>query len=292
LLQNRDKRGLILARIIEKKQLAKKINLYVVEAPRIARNAQPGQFVVLRLTEQGERIPLTIADYDREHGTITLVVQEVGKSTAQMALMEPSDEIRDLLGPLGTPIEIKKLGRVACVCGGLGAAPIYPKAKALKEVGNDIVTFLGAQTVDLLILREELGAVSSEMYYATDDGSLGHHGFVTAPLQEYLASGKQVDEVIAVGPVPMMRSVCAVTKEFGIPTIVSLNAVMVDGTGMCGGCRVTVNGETKFTCTDGPAFNGHQVDFNELSARQRFYRNAEQTSLHEHVCRIGLGGNE
>ncbi|HHT26280.1 MAG TPA: sulfide/dihydroorotate dehydrogenase-like FAD/NAD-binding protein [Firmicutes bacterium] len=281
-----------MARIIEKKQLANKINLYVVEAPRIARNAQPGQFIVLRLTEQGERIPLTIADYDRERGAITLVVQEVGKSTAQMALMEPGDDILDLLGPLGTPIEIKKVGRVACVCGGLGAAPIYPKAKALKEAGNEIVTFLGAQTEAMLILRDELSAVSSEMYYATDDGSLGSKGFVTGPLQEYLAAGNQVDEVIAVGPVPMMRSVCNVTKEYGIPTIVSLNAVMVDGTGMCGGCRVTVGGETKFTCTDGPAFDGHLVDFDELSARQRFYRKAEQVSMQEHVCRIGLGGNE
>jgi ferredoxin--NADP+ reductase len=276
-----------LATILTKKQLAPKIFSFVVSAPRVARSAQPGHFIVLRLTEQGERIPLTIADYDPEAGTVLLVVQEVGKTTAEMCRLEPGDAIRDFLGPLGTPIAIERYGRVACVAGGLGAAPIYPKAKALKEAGNEIITFLGAQSKELLILAEELAAVSDAMYYATDDGSYGHHGFVTESLRQYLAAGNTVDKAIAVGPVPMMKAACDVTREFNVPTTVSLNPVMVDGTGMCGGCRVTVAGEVKFSCIDGPAFDGHQVDFAALTARQRFYREQEQLSLQRHACKLG-----
>lgn len=276
-----------MAKIIEKRRLAPKITLFEISAPRIARNTEPGQFVIMRLTERGERIPLTIADFDRDRGVITIVVQEVGKTTMELSRHEPGDEILDLLGPCGTGIEIKYFGRIACVCGGLGAAPVYPKAKALYEAGNDIIMFVGAQTATRLILTEELAAVSSEMYYATDDGSYGHHGFVSDSLRAYLATGKKIDKVIAVGPVPMMKSVCDLTKEFNVATTVSLNAIMIDGTGMCGGCRVTVNGETKFSCIDGPSFDGHQVDFDELVRRQRFYHEQEQHSMRNHICRLG-----
>jgi ferredoxin--NADP+ reductase len=270
-----------------KRRLAPQITLYEISAARIAQNAKPGQFVILRLSEEGERIPLTIADSDRERGTVTIVVQEVGKTTKELAGYEPGDDILDLLGPCGTGIEIKHYGRVACVCGGLGAAPIYPKAKALRAVGNEIITFIGAQTSDRFVFAEELAAISSEMHYATDDGSHGHHGFVTDVLRAYLESGRRIDKAIAVGPVPMMRAVSEITKQFDIPTTVSLNAVMIDGTGMCGGCRVTVGGEVKFSCIDGPSFDGHQVDFDELAMRQRFYREQEQESMERHACRLG-----
>lgn len=276
-----------MAEIIAKRRLAPQITLYEISAARIAQNARPGQFVILRLSEQGERIPLTIADFDRERGVITIVIQEVGKTTMELARYEPGDHILDLLGPCGTGIEIKQYGRVACVCGGLGAAPIYPKAKALRAAGNEIITFIGAQTAERFVFSEELAAVSSEMHYATDDGSYGHHGFVTDVLRKYLESGRTVDKAIAVGPVPMMKAVCEITKQFDIPTTVSLNAIMVDGTGMCGGCRVTVVGEIKFSCIDGPSFDGHQVDFDELTMRQRFYRQQEQESMQRHVCRLG-----
>lgn len=276
-----------MAEIVAKRRLAPHITLYEITAPRIARNAQPGQFVVMRLSERGERIPLTIADFDAERGVISIVVQEVGKTTTELARLEPGDQILDLLGPCGTGVEIRRYGRIACVCGGLGAAPIYPKAKALHAAGNEIITFIGAQTAERFILVKELAAVSSEMHYATDDGSFGHQGFVTDILRKYLEDGQTIDKAIAVGPVPMMKSVCEVTKEFNVPTIVSLNAIMVDGTGMCGGCRVTVGGETKFSCIDGPSFDGHQVDFDELITRQRFYREQEQESMHHYGCRCG-----
>jgi ferredoxin--NADP+ reductase len=273
--------------ILQKVELAPKITSFVVSAPRIAHNAKPGQFVVIRLSDNGERIPLTIADFDRELETVTIVVQQVGKTTRELGQLMPGDEIRDLLGPLGTPIEVKKVGRVVCVAGGLGAAPMYPKVKALREAGNQIVTILGAQTADILILADELAALSDEMFFATNDGSRGSKGFVTGPLQEYLDSSKTVDEVIAIGPVPMMKAVCQVTKEHQVPTIVSLNAVMIDGTGMCGGCRVTVGGEVKFSCVDGPAFDGHQVDFDELSMRQRYFKEYEAISAEDHACKLG-----
>jgi ferredoxin--NADP+ reductase len=278
-----------LTKILEKHELAPKITSFLIDAPRIARKAQPGQFVVVRLSDRGERIPLTIADYNREAGTICIVVHQIGKTTMELGRLEPGDSITDLLGPLGMPIETKYFGRVVCVAGGLGAAPIYPKAKALKAAGNEIVTILGAQTKEMLILSDELEAVSDEMYYATNDGTMGHKGFVTEPLAEYLAKGKQVDEVIAIGPVPMMNSVCKVTAAAHIPTMVSLNAVMIDGTGMCGGCRVTVDGEIKFSCVDGPAFDGHRVNFDELLVRQRYYQDQEKASMRDHLCKLGSG---
>lgn len=274
--------------ILTKRELAPKIVSFVVDAPRIARRAKPGQFVVVRLSETSERIPLTIADFDENLGIITLVVQAVGKSTIEMAAMQEGDSIVDLLGPLGTPFDLRESGWVVCVAGGLGAAPIYPKAKALREAGCQIVTILGAQTRELLIYEEELGALSEKTIICTNDGSAGYKGFVTGPLKEYLDGGEPVDEIIAVGPIPMMSAVCDLTSGYNIPTVVSLNSIMIDGTGMCGGCRVTVGGEVKFTCVDGPAFDGHKVDFKEMSDRQRFYKNHEETSLHH--CRIGLGG--
>ncbi len=264
--------------VIAKDVLAPRIARLVIQAPRIAAKAQPGHFVMVRLQDRAERIPLTIADFDRNQGTITLIIQEVGKSSAMIAAMEAGDRFADVLGPLGTPYPIEKMGTVVGVAGGLGAAPLYPKVKALYEAGNHVITILGAQRKEMLILTEELQAVSHELIITTDDGSFGEHGLVTVPLRRVLET-KQVDEVIAIGPVPMMDACCKVTRELNVKTVVSLNAVMVDGTGMCGGCRVTVGGESKFCCVDGPAFDGLQVDFAELRQRQRYY-NAQEKNVY------------
>ncbi len=267
--------------IVSKEILAPRIVKLVVKAPAIAAKAQPGHFVVVRRSEKGERIPLTIADFSREAGTITLIIQEVGKSTALINAMEVGESFLDILGPLGTPYPIEKLGTVVAVAGGLGAAPLYPKVKALYEAGNKVITILGAQTKDLLILQDELKAVSHQLLITTDDGSFGHKGLVTALLGQVLQT-ETVNEVITIGPVPMMEACCNITRELGIKTVVSLNAVMVDGTGMCGGCRVTVGGETKFCCVDGPAFDGLAVDFKELRLRQRYYSAQEKEAYHNH----------
>ncbi|MGE5582972.1 MAG: sulfide/dihydroorotate dehydrogenase-like FAD/NAD-binding protein [Bacillota bacterium] len=267
--------------VLAKEVLAPKIVKLVVKAPGIAAKAQPGHFVVVRLNEQAERIPLTIADYDRNQGTITLVIQEVGKSTAMINRLEPGDFFADILGPLGTPYPIGKIGTVVGVAGGLGAAPLYPKVKALREAGNKVIIILGAQRRELLILMDELKAVSDQFIVATDDGSFGVHGLVTEPLREILSKEK-VDEVIAIGPVPMMDACVKVTKEFKVKTVVSLNAVMVDGTGMCGGCRVTVGGQSKFCCVDGPSFDGWAVDFAELRQRQRYYSEQEKRAYQDY----------
>lgn len=275
-----------MAKILDKQELAPNIQKFVLDAPQIAAKAQPGHFVIVRHSEQGERIPLTVADFNREAGTITLVCQGVGKSTKEINRLQPGDDFLDVLGPLGTAYPIKKLGTVVCVAGGLGVAPLYPKAKALAAAGNRIISILGAQRKELLIMTEEMEAVSARVLYATDDGSAGYKGFVTGPLREVLATEK-VDEVLAIGPVPMMAASVQVAKEFQAPITVSLNALMIDGTGMCGGCRVTVGGETKFCCVDGPAFDGYQVDFAGLLKRQRFYRNMEEEA--EHRCRLEGG---
>jgi len=253
----------------------------VIKAPAIAAKAQPGHFVVVRVSETAERIPLTIADYDREQGTITLIVQEVGKSSAVINSLKVGDSFQDILGPLGTPYPIEKVGTVVGVAGGLGAAPLYPKVKALYEAGNRVIIILGAQREELLILREELAAVSHKLLVTTDDGSFGHKGLVTDVLRQVVEEEK-VDEVIAIGPVPMMEACVNVTRERNIKTVVSLNAVMVDGTGMCGGCRVTVGGESKFCCVDGPAFDGLAVDFKELRQRQRYYSEQEKQAYEHH----------
>lgn len=266
--------------VIAKEVLAPRIVKLVVKAPAIAAKARPGHFVVVRLDATAERIPLTIADFDQAAGTITLVIQEVGKSSARINGMEAGDVFLDILGPLGTPYPIEKMGTVVGVAGGLGAAPLYPKVKALYHAGNKVINLLGAQKQELLILTEELQAVSHQLLVATDDGSFGHHGFVTDLLRQTLENEK-VDEVIAIGPVPMMEACCRITREFKVKTVVSLNAVMVDGTGMCGGCRVTVGGVSKFCCVDGPAFDGLAVDFAELRQRQRYYAEQEKTAYED-----------
>ncbi|MFQ5809446.1 MAG: sulfide/dihydroorotate dehydrogenase-like FAD/NAD-binding protein [Armatimonadota bacterium] len=264
--------------IVEKDQLSEKVFRFVVEAPRIARKRRPGQFVLVRAHERGERIPLTIADGDPERGTITLIIQEVGKTTAQLGTLEAGDAVLDLAGPLGHPTEIENYGTAVAVGGGIGVAEVYPIATALRDAGNHVISIIGARTRELIILEEEMRAVSDELLAATDDGSHGHHGFVTEVLQGLMDEGRQIDFVVAVGPILMMRATCDLTRAHEIRTLVSLNPVMVDGTGMCGGCRVQVGGETKFTCVDGPEFDGHLVDFDEFIKRQRMYLPLERES--------------
>ncbi|MGI6037103.1 MAG: sulfide/dihydroorotate dehydrogenase-like FAD/NAD-binding protein [Limnochordia bacterium] len=263
-------------KIVRKEQLAEKITLLEFEAPLVANKALPGQFVILRAHERGERIPLTIADKDPVGGTVTVVVQQVGYSTTLIGSMEVGQHLTDVLGPLGQPADIRKLGRVVCVSGGVGAAIIYPEAKAYKEAGNEVITLMGARNESLFFFTEELEAVSNQVLYATDDGSRGHHGFVTDILRELITTGPPIDRVVAIGPLPMMRATCQLTKEYNIETIVSLNSIMIDGTGMCGGCRVQVGDEIKFCCTDGPEFDGHLVDFDQLMARNNQYVHLER----------------
>jgi ferredoxin--NADP+ reductase len=251
----------------------------VVEAPHVARKCEPGQFIILRLNEKGERIPLTIADFDRDAGTVTIIFQKVGKTTYHLATFKPGDDIRDFVGPLGRHLDLGKLGTVACLGGGLGIAPIYPKVRALKAAGNYVVSIIGARRKDLVILEDEMRDYSDELFVTTDDGSYGLHGFVTDQLRLLLDEGRQFDTCLAVGPIPMMEAVCKLTAERDLPTLVSLDTIMVDGTGMCGSCRVTVGGETKFTCVDGPVFDGHSVDWVEAKARQCRYVPQERQAL-------------
>ncbi|MGE5559900.1 MAG: sulfide/dihydroorotate dehydrogenase-like FAD/NAD-binding protein [Chloroflexota bacterium] len=274
-------------RIIEKRALTPVTTLYVIDAPLVARRAQPGQFVIVRLDERGERIPLTIADYDRERGTVTLVVQDVGKTSHCMAALRTNDYLMDFVGPLGVPAELPESGTVACVGGGVGVAPIYPKVKALHDRGVRVISIIGARSADLVILEEEMRAVSDELHVCTDDGSKGYHGFVSGKLEELIKAGAKLDEVIAVGPLPMMRATCETTRPYGLKTWVSLNPIMVDGTGMCGACRVTIGGETKFCCVDGPMFDGHQVDFREAMRRGQMYLPEERLAMER--CRAHGG---
>ena len=257
--------------VLDKQLLAPKVYRLRVLAPEIARVRRPGQFVALRVNEYGERFPLTIADSDPVEGSITLVVQEVGVSTQLLCQMAVGQALSDIAGPMGHPTEIAKYGNCVCVAGGIGAAPLYPIAKALKEAGNKVTTIIGARTKDLLILEKELRAASDEVFLTTDDGSYGSKGFVSDMLRKLINEGRHFDFAAVIGPVPMMRVTSAVTKEFGIKTIVSLNPIMVDGTGMCGGCRVLIGGQTKFACVDGPEFDGHQVDFDALASRLKMY---------------------
>lgn len=277
---------------IRKKQLLSPgVYRYEVDAPRVAEKTQPGQFVILRTHEEGERIPLTVADFDREKGILTLIFQVVGASTELLAQMKEGDAILDLVGPLGQKSHIASgLGTVVCIGGGIGVAPVYPITRGMKEAGNRVISIMGAKSRDILIMEKEMRAASDETLVTTDDGSYGIKGFVTTALKELLARGETIDLVYAIGPVVMMKSVADVTRPLGIKTIVSLNPVMVDGTGMCGGCRVQVGGETKFACVDGPEFDGAVVDFAGLQARQGMYREME-AKAREHVCRIGLGRN-
>jgi ferredoxin--NADP+ reductase len=266
--------------ILRKEALAPAIWLMKVQAPLVARRPRPGQFVILRLNETGERFPLTIARHDATDGTITIVFQEAGKSTRELARLGVGDAIQDVVGPLGVASEIKNFGAVACLGGGVGIAFIYPEIAALHAAGNTVVSILGARSGDLLFFEEEIKAVSSELYLCTDDGSKERKGVVTDILKEFIEAGRHFDLVIAAGPVPMMRAVAETTRPYKIPTIVSLDPIMVDGTGMCGACRVTVAGERKFACVDGPNFDAHQVDFAELVSRKRGFAAMEKESLH------------
>ncbi len=270
-------------KIVEKKFIAPGVTLARISAPRIARKRRAGQFVILRLYEEGERIPLTIADADPEEGTITLVSQRVGKSTAYFEDMPAEQGIMDVAGPLGRPTHVEKYGRVACIGGGIGIAPLHPIAQAMRAAGNHVTSILGGRTKDFIILEDRMRAASDETIICTDDGSYGLKGFVTDALRDLVAGGFHFDFVVAIGPPPMMKAVCRLTKELGIPTVVSLNALMVDGTGMCGACRVTVGGQTKFVCVDGPEFDGHQVDFDLLMHRLRIFDedNAEAMRIYQ-----------
>jgi ferredoxin--NADP+ reductase len=265
--------------IVEARFLSPDVKLFRIKAPEIARKRKAGQFVILRVYEQGERIPLTIADSETEEGTITLIVQGVGKTTRLLNTKETGDHLQDVVGPLGMPSEIEKFGTAVVIGGGLGTAIAYPTARALKEAGNHVISIIGARTKDLVILENEMREISDELFITTDDGSYAEKGFVTTKLQALIDEGRQLDYVLAIGPIPMMRAVSEVTRPHKIKTVVSLNPIMVDGTGMCGGCRVSVGGESKFACVDGPEFDGHLVDFKILSTRNAMYRAAEQASL-------------
>ena len=274
-------------RIISRETLGTKIHLFKIEAPAIARKALAGQFVVIRIDERGERIPLTLADWDGKEGSVTVVFMEVGATTFRLALLKAGDFIADFVGPLGVPSHIDKFGTVVCVAGGVGAAPIAPIAKALKEKGNEIILILGARSKDLLFWEDKLRSISHRLIVTTDDGTYGRKGVVTEPLKELLESEEKVDRVIAIGPSIMMKFCALTTQPFGVKTIVSLNPIMVDGTGMCGCCRVSVGGVTKFSCVDGPEFDGHQVDWDLLSARLRIYLDEEKRSFEQWQARMG-----
>jgi len=260
--------------ILEKKVLSETVKLMKIKAPLVAKKAQPGQFIILRIDEKGERIPLTIADFDRKKGTITIIFLEVGKTTKQLGTLNVGDSIENFVGPLGLPSEVKKYGTVVCVGGGVGIAPLYPIVKSLKEAGNYVISILGAKTESLLLLEKEIHGFSDEFYIATDDGSKGHKGFVSDVLQQVINKHK-VDMVMAIGPIIMMKVVSDLTRKYNIKTLVSLNPIMVDGTGMCGGCRVSVDGKTKFACVDGPEFDGHKVDYENLMLRNRRFMHEE-----------------
>ena len=277
------------AKVLKKEMLSPDVFRFDVEAPRLAKKTQPGQFIILRVNEEGERIPLTVADFDREKGIITIIFQVVGASTEVLASLKEGDEILDFVGPLGQKSEIAPgLGTVVCIGGGIGVAPIYPIARGMHEAGNKVISIIGARSKDLIIMEKEMRAASDETIVTTDDGSYGIEGFVTAALEQLVDYGEKIDLVYAIGPVVMMKSVANATRPLGIKTIVSLNPIMVDGTGMCGGCRVQVGNETKFACVDGPEFDGHLVDFDGLRERQDMYRDQEAEGK-DHICRIGLG---
>lgn len=272
-------------KILKKKQLNDSITLMEIDAPFIAKKALAGQFIIYRVDEHGERIPLTIADYDREKGSITIIFQTIGASTKELAMLNEGDSILDVVGPLGVATEYGNVKRVAVVGGGVGCAIAYPQAKALHKMGVEVDLIAGFRSKDIVILEDEMAAVSTHFHLCTDDGSAGYHGFVTNKLKELIDGGAKFDEVIAIGPVPMMKFVCKTTEPYGIKTIVSLNPIMVDGTGMCGGCRVTVDGKIRYACVDGPDFDGHKVDFDELMRRNLTYKEQEKA----HLCRLTGG---
>lgn len=271
-------RRIQLYQIVEKKVIAKDVFLNRIKAPYLARKRKAGQFLILRIDENGERIPLTIVDSDPVEETVTIIYQVVGKTTRELSALEGGAELIDVVGPLGRPTHIEKLGTIACVGGGIGNAPLLPIAKAFKKEGNKLVTVVGARTKDLLILEEEMEAISDRFVVTTDDGSYAKKGFVTDALKEVIEEGEKIDLALAIGPIPMMRAVSELTKPYGIKTYVSLNPIMVDGTGMCGACRVTIGGKTRFVCVDGPEFDGHEVDFLELAKRNRAFIEQERVA--------------
>ena len=274
-------------KIVNREEMAQgTVILNEIEAPLIAKKAKPGQFVILKANETGERIPLTMADTDPEKGTITVIYMVVGKSTALFSDLKVGDGYQDVIGPLGKATHLKKVGNVVCVGGGTGVAVLHPITRALKEIGNHVTCIIGARNKDLLILEDKMRAASHDLRICTDDGSYGHHGFVTDVLKEVLEQGN-IDFCVAIGPVPMMKFVSKMTKEYGVKTLVSLNPIMIDGTGMCGGCRVSVGGATKFACVDGPEFDGHEVDYDGLMLRLQAYAEDEKKSYEEHLAAKG-----
>ena len=277
-------------KIVRKKELNSAVTLMDIEAPFVAKKAKAGQFIIFRIDDKGERVPLTIAGYDREKGTVTIIFQKVGFSTKALGALNEGDYIHDFVGPLGRPTEVEGKKRVCVVGGGVGCAIALPAAKAFLEAGAIVDVIIGFRSKDIVILEDEFKQASTNLYLMTDDGSYGEKGFGTVKLQQLLESGIQYDEVLAIGPVPMMKFVCKTTEPFGVHTMVSLNPIMVDGTGMCGGCRVTVDGQTKFACVDGPEFDGHKVDFAELMSRNVTYRDREAEVAEGHVCRMETMG--
>jgi len=274
-------------RIVRKEVLNPQVKLLEVSAPLVARKAKPGQFVILRVYEGGERIPLTIADYDRNKGTVTIIFQEVGKTTKLLGTLNEGDNVLDFVGPLGVASHLEGIQKAAVIGGGLGTAIAYPQAKELHHMGAKVDAVIGFRNKDLIILEEELKVVSDRLFVTTDDGSNGNKGFVTDVLEKLINEGNQYDVAIAIGPLVMMKAVSELTKKYGIKTIVSMNPVMIDGTGMCGGCRVTVGGEIKFACVDGPDFDGHLVDFDEAIRRQSMYKEHEKIACQEYECKLG-----
>ncbi len=276
-------------KIVQKQKLSDTITKLVIEAPLVAKKRKAGNFVMIRVKENGERIPITIADSDIEKGTVTIIVQAIGKTTKMLCSLNEGDYVLDFVGPLGEPTPIHNFGTVVCIGGGVGTAEVYPIAKALRAAGNEVIGIIGARSKDLIILEKEMGVVCNPLYITTDDGSYKRKGFVSDQLLDLINSGTKIDGVYAIGPIPMMKVCADVTKPFGIKTYVSLNPIMVDGTGMCGGCRVNVSGKMKFACVDGPEFDAHQVDFDELIMRNRTYSALEKISdqiYEEHVCRL------
>jgi ferredoxin--NADP+ reductase len=274
-------------KIVRKEVLNPSVKLLEIEAPYVARKAEPGQFIILRINDDGERIPLTIADYDREKGTVTIIFQEVGKTTKLLGQMEEGECLLDFAGPLGTASHLEGYKKVAVIGGGLGSAIAFPQAKKLHSMGAEVHLIAGFRNKDLIILEDEMSKASTRLFITTDDGSNGNKGFVTDVLKKLIDEGNDYDLVIAIGPLIMMKVVSNLTRQYRIKTIVSMNPIMIDGTGMCGGCRVTVGGKTKFACVDGPDFDGHEVDFDEAMRRQLMYKSEERKSLEMHECRLG-----
>ncbi len=275
-------------KIVEARFLGPDTKLFVIEAPKIALKRKAGQFIILRVSPEGERIPLTIADSDAEKGTITIIAQGIGKTTKALNKLEAGDYIQDLVGPLGKASHIENFGTAVSIGGGVGTAIAYPTAKALKEAGNKVISIIGGRSKEYIILENEMREVCDEVYPTTDDGSYGYHGFVTNKLQDIINSGEKIDFVLAIGPIPMMKAVAEVTRPYNIQTVVSLNPIMVDGTGMCGGCRAIVDNKTVFVCVDGPEFDAHKVDFSILTQRNKMYLEQEKHSLEEHICNLDI----